>query len=188
MQGRPALSTWTQGPKDRTKQHLHTNWKEYFSTLNPNHSRLELSLCDGRTLWGRVLELSRRAVVEKTVLQQAVQVVPQVKALIEALGSLGEQSDLASIRKMVRASEKSKDVLAACKASQEQGAPEQTQELEEILGSLANSVGSLPNGPAEFSSMLQTLWVNKGEFAIMPSQRIPLLQVYVRGVFLEKCL
>ena len=128
-----------------------------------------------------MLEFSKRAVLEKTALQQAATQIEQLNALCSALSSLNDHPDMEKLRKQVQACSKSKDTLAVCEASGEDGAAENAAQLAASLASLAACVDKFENGPEQFATTLQCLWLQQEDLSVLPSLRKLLVEIMARG-------
>ena len=91
---------------------------------------------------------------------QATSLVQSLQALTHATASVGD-SDIANLRKQVKACAKARDVLTACRNSTDDSAGQLAQELESALCALKGAVDSLASSRGDFAATLQALWTDE---------------------------
>ena len=114
-----------------------------------------------RTLWGKVLEASRNAVVQETALKNADEVLPHLTKLDEMLNkyarelSSAQSAEIsAEMKKTIMACRMAFDLCQACQKSEEAGAVEKAALLETSLGNIAKTLQDLFEWPPMLKDMM----------------------------------
>ncbi|CAE7038253.1 RE1 [Symbiodinium sp. CCMP2592] len=112
-----------------------------------------------RTMWQRVLDISKRVIEERSALQQAAHIAESLEDLVNVL-SQPESKRLqpAEIAKRIGLCARCHDLLAACKASQDPAAPEHVTKLEGLLSELASLLNDSYQNAGAFDQLMFCVW------------------------------
>ena len=114
---------------------------------------------DCRTMWQRVLDISKRVIEERSALQQAAHIAESLQDLVNVLAEPeSKRLQPAEAAKRIALCARCHDLLAACKASQDPAAPEHVTKLEGLLSKLGSLLKDSYQDAGAFDQLMFCMW------------------------------
>ena len=137
---------------------------------------VQSNLFPARTLWGKVLDASKNAVVQETAVKNADEVLPHLTELDEMLnksaselscaGSTEISATAAKIEKTVMACRMAFDLYQVCQKSEDAGAVEKATLLETSLDKIAKTLQDVFPQPPMLKDIMDMLFADAGDLHV----------------------